>query len=443
MKPMIWTDIVAMVVLAVLAAATQAAARVDAGHTRYQVINLGALPGATTAYGTTINNRGWVMGESGVDPGNWPVLTHATLWRNGVITDLGTLGGPGSGIDWVQKNDTGLIVILSQTAIDPNNEDFCNFPFNTDLACLGAVWQNGVLTALPTLGGYNAYPGGVNNWGQIVGAAETSTQDPTCTLPQVLDFEAVIWGPKPGQIHALPPFPGDSVGVALGINDWGQVVGASGACAPYGQSTVHALLWQDGRPFDLGSLGGQNGTVPFVINNRGQVVGYSDLADDVTTHAFLWTKGNHMQDLGTLPGDAFSSASGINDKGQVVGGSCDASGNCRDFLWQDGTMTDLNALVCPGTSLYLTGNGVAGPDINDRGEITGEAYDPNTGDTPAFLAVPTDHCEAASSGAPTGQKVILPESAREQLRQRKGFGRFGLADETAFGVSEYEGDLKY
>jgi len=426
MKSRIWTYIVAMAVFAVLAAPIRSAAQDHEGNTRYQIINLGELPGGTTAYGNSINNRGWVLGESGISPGNWPVVTHATLWRNGVATDLGTLGGPASGIDWVQKNDRGLIAVISQTAnIDPNNEDFCNFPFNTDLACLGAVWQNGVLTALPTLGGYNAYPGGLNNRGQIVGAAETSNQDPTCAPPQVLDFEAVIWGPKPGQIQALPPFSGDSIGVALGINDWGQVVGVSGGCAPYGQSIVHALLWQDGRPFDLGNLGSANGTVPFVINNRGQVVGYSVLADGVTTHAFLWTKENHMQDLGTLPGDVFSSAGGISDKGQVVGGSCDASGNCRVFLWENGVMSDLNTLVCPGTSLYLNDNGIGGPDINDRGEIAGGAYDPNTGDSPVFLAVPTDHCEAGSSGSSVGQKVIPPENVREQLRQRKGFGRFG------------------
>ena len=428
MKPTTLTCIILTAVFAVLAAPIRTAAQDDERHTRYRITNLGALPGATYAYGATINNRGWVMGESGVVPGFYPVRTHATVWRDGVITDLGTLGGRSSGIDWAQTNDRGLITVLSQTAkIDPNNEDFCGFAFNVKLTCLGAVWRDGVLTALPTLGGYNAYPGGFNNRGQIVGAAETSIRDPTCTPPQVLDFEAVIWGPKPGQIQALRPFHGDSVGIALEINDKGQVVGVSGGCAPYGQSIVHALLWQDGRPFDLGSLGGHNGTIPFVINNRGQVVGYSDLADEVTTHAFLWTKENHMHDLGTLPGDVFSSASGINDKGQVVGGSCDASGNCRDFLWDDGVMSDLNTLVCPGTSLYLTGNGIAGPGINDRGVITGQAYDPNTGDSPAFLAVPTHHCEPGSSGSSTGQKVILPESVREQLRQRKGFGRFGLS----------------
>ena len=426
MKSSIWTYIVAVAVLAVLAVPIRSAAQDREEHIRYQVTNLGALTGATYAYGATINDRGWVKGESGVVPGFFPVPTHATVWRNGVITDLGTLGGPSSGIDWVQKNDKGRIVVLSQTVnTDPNNEDFCNFPFNVELTCLGAVWHDGVLTALPTLGGYNAYPGGFNNRGQIVGAAETSTQDANCISPQVLDYEAVIWGPKPGQIQALRPFRGDSVGVALDINEKGQVVGVSGDCAPYSQAIAHALLWQHGRPFHLGSLGGHNGTIPFVINNRGEIVGFSDLADEVTTHAFLWTRENHMRDLGTLPGDVFSSASGINEKGQVVGGSCDAGGNCRDFLWDDGVMRDLNTLACPGTSLYLMGNGIAGPDINDRGEITGQGYDPNTGDSPAFLAVPTHHCETGSSDSSTGWKVTLPEYVRERLAHRT-LGRFGL-----------------
>ena len=133
MKSSMLTCIIATAVFAVLAAPIRTAAQHREGHTRYQVTNLGALSGATYAYGATINNRGWVKGESGVVPGSYPVPTHATVWRNGVITDLGTLGGPSSGIDWVQKNDGGRIVVLSQTAnTDPNNEDFCNFAFNVE-----------------------------------------------------------------------------------------------------------------------------------------------------------------------------------------------------------------------------------------------------------------------------------------------------------------------
>src|SRR6266566_2946406 len=80
------------------------------------------------------------------------------------------------------------------------------------------------------------------------------------------------------------------------------------------------------------------------INNRGQVVGQSDLPGDTTHHAFLWQNGV-MTDLGTLPGIPGSLANGINNKGQVVGFSDDFSGNTVALLWQNGVMTDLNTLI--------------------------------------------------------------------------------------------------
>ena len=47
-------------------------------------------------------------------------------------------------------------------------------------------------------------------------------------------------------------------------------------------------------------------------------------------------------------------------------------------------MKDLNTLVAPGYAGVLT----TAKDINNRGEITGRAFDPATGERPAFLAVP-------------------------------------------------------
>lgn len=50
---------------------------------------------------------------------------------------------------------------------------------------------------------------------------------------------------------------------------------------------------------DLGVLGGNNSFAQ-AINDRGQVVGFSDAAD-FYTHAFVWESGV-MNDLGTLGG---------------------------------------------------------------------------------------------------------------------------------------------
>jgi probable HAF family extracellular repeat protein len=291
------------------------------------------------------------------------------------------------------------------------------------------------MTALPTLGGNNSWATGINHRGQIAGFAETSTQDASCVAPQVFDYEAVVWGAKQGEMHEFSPFSGDTISAALDINDNGQVVGCSGACATATPAAcTHAVLWQHGSVTDLGSLGGVMNNLAFFVNNRGDVVGASDLPGDATAHGFLWSKDDGMQDLGTLPGDFSTFAVAINDEGQVVGQSCDQSGNCRAFVWQGGMMTDLNALVLPGTSLYLTG----ASDINNRGEIAGYAYDPSTGDTPAFLAIPCDaahanveECkdQADRTSAVLGvigerPKVILPENVRKQLSKRLGFSRF-------------------
>jgi probable HAF family extracellular repeat protein len=404
--------------------------------TYYVVKDLGTL-GGTQGVAEGISDRGWVVGDANLK-GDRSV--HATLWRNGVVTDLGTLGGINSQEQWPVKDNRGLIVGSSETsAMDPFAEDFCGFDYNagvppTGLICVGFLWQHGLMSALPTLGGNNAQAMSVNDRGQVVGLAENGTQDPNCVPPQVLDIEAVIWGPKPGQIRQLPPLPGDISAWAIGINEREQIIGVSGDCvspnfnAPGATTPQHGVIWQDGTVTNLGELG-NTGAFPWAINSKGQVVGQSTPKGNAFVHTFLWRNGI-MTDLGVLPGDAGSFAFGLNDQGEVVGGSCSTS-SCRAFLWKDGVMTDINSLVKPGsTPLYL----VFGNDINSRDEIAFYAFDQSNGEFHAAMAIPCDErhnrdqaCRDAfqSTSGDSGQpRIILPESVRDQLSKRLVFSRF-------------------
>jgi probable HAF family extracellular repeat protein len=371
-----------------------------------------------------MNNKGEVDGISTL-PGDQN--THAFLWRDGVMIDLGTLGGPNSNGDTGSQfgpNASSEVVGFAETSIpDPLGEDFCFL--GHPLTCLPFIWRNGVLSPLPTLGGFNGFASGINNRGQVVGTAENMTPEPNC-FNQLQKTKPVIW--EKGEIHELPTFPGDTDGVGVAINDLGQAIGTSGGCQSGPNFALHGLLWEKGGLTDLGNLGGHTFTFPEDINNQGQIVGSSDLpGDSFPGHAFLWTKESGIQNLGTLPGDVSSLAKGINDKGQVVGQSTDANGNSRAFLWQNGTMIDLNTLVPGGGSTFFMFEAFA---INPRGQFVAVAFDANTGDCCAFLATPSNGESGNGNSISVGQdsslgrsQVALPENIRKLLQRGMRFGQ--------------------
>ncbi len=226
-------------------------------------------------------------------------------------------------------------------------------------------------------------------------------------------------------IHKLPTVGGDPDGVVYNVNDKGEVVGASGTCTTFNPNflnnllAVHALLWEDRKATDLGNLGGQTGqaggNAAYDVNNRGEVVGGSDLPGDTTFHAFLWTRKTGMQDLGTLSGDLASNGISINDGGSVVGVSLDVNFNPRAFLWEKGLMTDLNTLVAGDSPLYL----LTGCSINSRGEITGLGLT-STGEIHTYLATPKHDVEI---GETTSQGVVsrrVPSDDARKLLSRLG-----------------------
>jgi probable HAF family extracellular repeat protein len=287
---------------------------------------------------------------------------------------------------------------------------------------LGFVWQNGGMSPLPTLGGINGYAAGANDVGQVVGWAETPVHDTSCVFPQVLQFQAVLWGPKPGQVEALLPLAGDPDSAATAINNKGQVVGISGICenAVGDLSAMHAVLWENGTVTYLGNLGVDDWDTPTAINNHGQVVGFTETTDG-TFHGFYWSKfSGGMQDLKPLPGDSFSFAYAINDLGMVVGQSIGPNGSSA-VMWKDRVAVDLNCLTVPGSAHLIYAN-----DINNSGRITGQARDPEHGQAPGFLAVPVagvKHCTAGSAAARSNAAVVMPPHIATMLQRSGAWAR--------------------
>lgn len=400
------------------------------GHKRpdYRVVNLSSLGGSENA-GNSINDLNLVAGFANLPDNN---SRHAMLWLYGFRFDLGTLGGPNSAIAWPVKNTNGLVAGLAQTTTpQPRGEtwscrSFFAAPTRAAATCLGVVWEEGKIRALPTFGGDNGFATGANNRRQVVGWAENKVEDSSCVAPQIFQFRAALWGPGKDEMRQLPPLGEDRTSAATAINDKGQVVGISGACgtAVGGVSAEHMVMWDNGRTIPLGTLGGVAWNTPMAINERGDVVGFSNLSKadgaNFNAQAFRWTRGRGIENLGTLPGDSLSQALGINDQGQIVGISCTAGfASCRAFLYDHGVMMDLNELSGDYADHLYTAN-----DINNNGQITGYALKAGTEEQVPVWVVPVekhghgDSNAAAPVAKNDAKRVPLPADARHRVLLR-------------------------
>ena len=269
----------------------------------YDLTDLGTLGG--NSYATGINASGQVVGyfyTGGGSNGNY----HAFLRSNGVMEDLGTLGGNNSLANGI--NDSGQVVGGSSTS--------SGYPH-------AFRYSKKTMQDLGTLGGNGSGGNGINANGQVVGSAYTSGGI----------LHAYLF--SNGKMTDITPSAGSTD--AAGINSSGQVLGVDrdsgnvflylngstnyiGAGEPYGinesghavgQNTLGAFLYRDGVMQIIGS-GAAVG-----INNSDQVVGTN------ASSAFLYSNGL-WQNLNGLvinmpTGWTLTMANGINDLGQIVG----------------------------------------------------------------------------------------------------------------------------
>lgn len=164
---------------------------------------------------------------------------------------------------------------------------------------------------------------------------------------------------------------------AVGLNDHGQVVGAS-EFSP-GNATTHAFRWTRGAGMiDLDPAGSAD-SVAIAINNKGNVVGRAWFGEPGQTarHAFHWTPQTGIVDL--TPGASVSSANDINDAGTAVGFVGVPSGDPEGlpFRWTR------SEGVVPLTTFSSRGSDAT--DINAVGQITGTSTFPGQDGDRAFF----------------------------------------------------------
>jgi probable HAF family extracellular repeat protein len=218
----------------------------------------------------------------------------------------------------------------------------------------------------------------INNRGQIVGSGIVNSQT-----------HAFVY--RKGEVTDLGEVLKDSYSAAWGINNSGDVVGASGSSERQSEAFVYSA--SDGSVEKLGVPGGDTANNFSVseavgVNARGDVIGWSFVypqQNPPRSLAFLYEAGqtepvflDPLPADPAVPGDTedlYTRARDIDETGLVVGWSRDndSGGQVRQFsavLWENGQPEDLNDLIPEHSGWQLT-DAYA---INERGQIVGSGF---------------------------------------------------------------------
>ena len=332
-----------------------------------------------------ITDNGTLVGiseKNTLDPLTGLPATDSVLWKHGRVFELEGLGG-NSSVPAAINNRGQAVGAAANTILDPFASNFpaCGsaFPFmffGSATQVRATLWQDGRIRDLGTLGGNDSAAQVVNDSGQIAGESFTNTTpNPVTGVPTIDPF---LW--DRGRMIDLGGL-GGTCGGSWWINNRGQVIGQSNLP---GDLNFHAFLWERGRMLDLGTLGGNRSSAR-MINNAGEVVGRADIPGSATRHGFLWKNGV-MTDLGVVAGDPCSTAYGLNSSTQIVGVSSPCGHDGHGFLWENGgPIVDLNTLVAPGSGINI----IDAWQINDAGEIAAHGLLAN-GDLHALVLLPCD-----------------------------------------------------
>ena len=325
------------------------AAQQPAGYT---ITDLGpASPHSAPAwlYGegvTTVsmNAAGDVVAATPSGSGN----AHAALFHNGQVIDLGTLGGLNSEATGINKSR--LIVGNSQIASGSVH---------------AFLYSNNVMMDLGTLGGANSYAVAINDAGQIVGNSDRAD----------------------GTSHAFLYVAGVMTDLgavtAVSINASGQIlVSDSSFASVYTNGAMQPLPQPPCN-------GGFQYAAAYAMNDSGEVVGEAwgwDGGMLVCDHAIL-ISGGQAQDIGFGLLMGFNTAIAINGSGHILGKGwtyCDGTFCQQEYTLLDGAVL-FYSFSTPDSSGWSS---LIGSAINDAGQIAGIGNNANSSGQRAFLMTP-------------------------------------------------------
>ena len=314
--------------------------------TGVDIIAIGQYNGLYTML-VDINDNGLAVGWGYADTPEGQ-RERAISWKDGVFTDLGTLGGNFSRAH--QANNAGVIVGESQDATGRYSP---------------VVWENGVIRALPRLSPDNPFAGGnaqaINERGDIVGN----------DYSDVYGIRAVLW-PAAGGVVDLGKLPNTDFSWATGISSDGTIMGQSLFWSPTTGYSGRPFIWRDGTQSEVvlppgGAPIGSDIATGQMFNDAGDFLAFVQAEPNYFGRAMVFRNGA-FETLGMLPNASqqLSMPYGLNEAGDVVGTAFGVF-NFNPVLWSgDGTLTDL------GQPQGMGAGDAHG--INNTGLIVGQAH---------------------------------------------------------------------
>ena len=351
---------------------------------KYDIIDLGEVLGGTSSEAHAINNRGEVVGQYTDNSNNG--YYHAFLWSDGVMTELPGYSGTESvaqdindsglvvGLSWISSGvsyavlwnngiassigDLGGNVAWARAINNAGDITGQSF-FTTDqINSASAFFKSagGPMQGIGPVGRIFLEVKDINNLGQVTGAI--------INRDLANGFRAFVY--DGGSVIDLGKPDGSLWSGASAINDSGHIAGS--ALFQYSSFTANrAMLYKDGAWIDF--YGGAPSAC-VAMNNKGDIVGTQS---SNPLQAVLW-KNLQIQALISLitPGSGWQMLTvpyDINDSGQIVGVGM-RGGQQRAFLMTPHKyklkIRDAYADTLPGKTVTITRVNNNRPDWTER-----------------------------------------------------------------------------